>query len=104
MRASRSSVCLLPNPDAFLLGYRETGHVVDAAHYKRVYRKAWWIYPTVLVGGFVGGTWSLERKVHDPRVHVAPFSRPLSKVKEGIAAVMSLRESPRPSWLRVLSP
>lgn len=49
------SVRLLPSFDVYLLGHRDKSHLVDAAHYKEVYRNAGWIWQTVLVDGRVVG-------------------------------------------------
>lgn len=57
-RSNPDHVCLLPNFDCFMLGHVSKGHLVSQEHYKKVYRTAGWIAPTVLVGGRVAGTWS----------------------------------------------
>ena len=51
-------VRLLPSFDSFLLGQKDKSHLVDPAHYKRVYRAQGWLSPAVLVDGRVAGTWS----------------------------------------------
>src|SRR3972149_1300519 len=85
-KARAPVVRLLPNFDVFLLGHRDKGHLVDAAHYKRVYRKAGWISAAVLVDGRVAGVWTPERKGRRLVVRVEPFA-PLSRaVREGIEA------------------
>jgi hypothetical protein len=61
-RVGRTCVNLLPGFDPFLLGHKGKGHLVDAARYKRVYRKAGWISPVVLVDGRVAGVWSTARR------------------------------------------
>jgi hypothetical protein len=55
-------VRLLPYFDAYLLGQKDKGHLVDAAHYKRVYRPAGWLSPVLLVDGRAAGVWSHARK------------------------------------------
>lgn len=69
----RRIVRLLPNFDVFLLGHRDKGHLVNAAHYKRVYRKAGWLSPVVLVDGRVAGVWSRARRARRLDVRVEPF-------------------------------
>lgn len=64
----RPSVRLLPFFDSFLLALKDKKHLVDAAHYKRVYRPQGWVSPVVLVDGRVAGVWSHER--HGPRLSV----------------------------------
>ena len=80
------SVRLLPSFDAYLLGHRDKSHLVDAAHYKRVYRKAGWLSPVVLVDGKVAGLWTYGTKGEKDVVTIEPF-RSLSRTeREGIAA------------------
>ncbi len=67
-------VRLLPGFDSYLLAHRDKGHLVDAAHYKAVYRKAGWISPTVLVDGRIAGIWSHEKRGRRLRVTVEPFA------------------------------
>ena len=68
-------VRLLPYFDAYLLGHKDKGHLVDAAHYKRVYRPAGWLSPAVLVDGRIAGAWSYARKEKRLAVRVEPFTR-----------------------------
>jgi len=78
---SRPVVRLLPNFDAYLLGHRQKSHLVDEAHYKRVYRKAGWISAVLLVDGRVAGVWSHEQKGERLRVRVEAFRRPSRVVR-----------------------
>jgi uncharacterized protein YcaQ len=80
------TVRLLPSFDAYLLGHRDKGHLVDEAHYKLVYRKAGWLSPVVLVGGRVAGIWSQARRGRRLRVTVESFEEMPSAVREQIAA------------------
>jgi len=80
------SVRLLPSFDTYLLGHRDKGHLVDARRYSRVFRKAGWLSPVVLVNGVAAGVWDHRRQGGGWRVVVEPF-HPLSKsTREGIAA------------------
>lgn len=84
IRVDRPVVRLLPAFDALLLGHKDKGHLVDAAHYKRVYRKAGWISQTILVDGQVAGVWTHHLKGERLEITLDPF-RPLSRpVREGI--------------------
>jgi hypothetical protein len=74
-RVGRPSVRLLPFFDAFLLGHKDKGHLVDAKHYKRVYRPQGWLSPAVLVNGRVAGTWSHQRKGRKIALRIEPFHR-----------------------------
>jgi hypothetical protein len=80
------TVRLLPSFDSFLLAHKDKGHLVDAAHYKRVYRKAGWLSPVLLVDGRLAGTWSYERKGERLRMNVDSFARFSRAVREGIEA------------------
>ena len=68
-------VRLLPSFDAFLLGVKDKSHLVDLAHYKRVYRPQGWLSPVVLVDGRAVGVWSHERKGVRLSVRITPFGR-----------------------------
>ena len=85
MEGSDQSVRLLPSFDAYLLGHRDKGHLVDEAHYKLVYRKAGWLSPVVLVGGRVAGVWSHVRRGRRLCVTVQSFAELPGAVREQIA-------------------
>ena len=70
---ARTSVRLLPYFDTFLLGHKHKEHLVDEAHYKRVYRKAGWISQVVLVNGRVVGVWTQKTTGKRLTVTVEPF-------------------------------
>ena len=69
---------LLPHFDTYLLGHKDKGHLVDAAHYKRVYRAAGWLSPVLLVSGRAAGVWSHEREGRRLAVRIEPF-KPLPR-------------------------
>jgi hypothetical protein len=73
-KSQRRVVRLLPYFDSYLMGYKERSHLVDRAHYKRVFRPAGWVYPAVLADGAVAGEWSYERKEKGLRVRVRPYT------------------------------
>jgi len=66
-------VRLLPNFDSFLLGVKDKSHLVDAAHYKRVYRPQGWLSPVVLLDGRIAGVWSYNRKRRRLEIRVEAF-------------------------------
>lgn len=66
---------LLPHFDPYLLGHSEKGHLVSPTQYKRVYRKAGWISPVVLLNGRVVGVWSYTRGGKRLSLKVEPFER-----------------------------
>ncbi len=68
------TVRLLPYFDSFLMGHRGRDHLVDAGHYKRIYRPAGWVYPAVLRDGRIVGEWSYERANGHLRVAVRPYT------------------------------
>lgn len=73
LSASAPSVRLLPSFDSFLLGHDDKSHLVNSELYRRVFRKAGWLSPVVLVNGRVAGVWAQERKGHKLAVTVEPF-------------------------------
>jgi hypothetical protein len=81
LRAQRdagTSVRLLPYFDVYLLGHKDKGHLVDPAHYKRVYRKAGWISQVVLVNGRIAGVWTQKSRGKGLIVTVEAFE-PLNR-------------------------
>lgn len=65
---------LLPHFDCYMLGHDDRNHLVDTAHYKKVYRKAGWISPVVLLNGRVAGIWSYARSSGRLSLTIEPFS------------------------------
>jgi hypothetical protein len=80
----RPNVRLLPFFDSFLLGHKDKGHLVEARHYKRVYRPQGWLSPAVLVDGRVAGVWSYERKASRLALRIEPFRRLASEIREAV--------------------
>jgi hypothetical protein len=56
-------------------------HLVERAHYKRVYRNQWWISPVILIGSRVVGIWSHSRKGKGIAVEIQPFEKFPKKVR-----------------------
>lgn len=77
-------VRLLPSFDSFLLGHVDKSHLIDDKHYKRVYRKAGWLTPVVLVDGRIAGTWGHAKKGKGWRISVEMFGRASRAVRDGI--------------------
>ncbi len=80
----RRTVRLLPYFDSFLMGHKGRGHLVDAAHYRRIYRPAGWVYPAVLVDGRVAGEWSYERRAGRLRVRIQPYEPLDADTRDGV--------------------
>lgn len=72
--SDRTSVRLLPSFDPFLLGHQDRRHLVDRAHYRRVYKDQGWLAPVVLADGRVAGTWSYQRRGNKLDVDVRMFT------------------------------
>jgi hypothetical protein len=70
----RGIVRLLPSFDPFMQGHHDRAHLVDQAHYDRVYKDAGWLAPVVLVDGRVAGTWSYQRQPRKLNVDVRGFT------------------------------
>lgn len=81
-----SSVRLLPNFDAFLLGHRDKSLLVDSMHYKAIYRKAGWISQTILVDGRAVGTWASKTRGRTLEITLAPFGRLSRSVRKSLQA------------------
>ena len=85
-RLASPVVRLLPNFDTYLLGHDRKNHLVDAAHYKRVYRKAGWLSPVVLVDGRAAGVWSHERRGNRLAIRVEPFRKLARTIRDRVEA------------------
>ena len=71
-------VRLLPAFDPYMLAHEEKDHLVDALHYKRVYRNQGWLSAVVLVDGRVAGIWSYKKE--GPRFQSELFQRLPAKI------------------------
>jgi hypothetical protein len=71
----KGSVRLLPSFDCYMLGHKDKSHVVAQAYYKRVYRKAGWLSPVLLVNGRAEGIWSWRKKGNGLHITVQLFDR-----------------------------
>jgi len=68
-------VCLLPKFDPFMLGHRDRSRIIRGEFVKHVYRKAGDIAASVLVNGYVAGTWKYKKTKRKLTVAVTPFER-----------------------------
>lgn len=84
--AAPTTVRLLPHFDGYLTGHKTKGHLVPEAHYKRVYRKAGWISPSLLVNGRAAGTWEMKRRVRQIDLTISPFRVLSADVEEPLRA------------------
>lgn len=69
------TVRLLPNFDAYVMGFRPRDRLYEKRVASRVSRTAGWISPVVLVGGWAAGVWEYERTPKGIAVRVEPFQR-----------------------------
>jgi hypothetical protein len=89
-----ANVNLLGCFDPFLLGHRDKSQLVDEEQYKKVFRKAGWISPVILVDGKVAGTWEHIRAGKRLCVVLSPFDGAL-RVSGGIcemAVTMDMKD------------
>jgi uncharacterized protein YcaQ len=66
---------LAPSFDPYMLGHVNKNHLLDPAHYKRVYRNAAWISPVVLLNGRVAGIWSSQRQGKQLLLEIEPLAK-----------------------------
>lgn len=66
---------LLPAFDVHVVGTRPRSSLVDARYEDRVFRRAGWISPVVLVDGRIAGVWKHERNGRRLQVTVSPFAK-----------------------------
>ena len=79
-------VRLLPVFDVYTTGLRPRSSLVDPRFEGRVYRKAGWISPVVLIGGRVAGVWKHENSGARVEVSVEPFSKLSAAHRKAIAS------------------
>jgi winged helix DNA-binding protein len=79
-----STVRLLPNFDAYVMGFRQRERMVEKRLFDRVFRKAGWISPVVLVDGRIAGVWKHERGSRGIEVGVQRFGRLGAADRKGI--------------------
>jgi hypothetical protein len=73
-----AAVRLLPNFDAYVMGYQPRSRLVPEAHSAAVFRAAGWVSPVVLIRGVVAGVWEQSGRGDRVEVTVTPF-RPLER-------------------------
>jgi hypothetical protein len=77
-------VQLLGPFDSFLLAHATKEHLVDAKHYKRVYRPQGWISPVVLRGGTIVGVWFPKTSARTTTIAVELFGRATAGLRRAI--------------------
>lgn len=71
----RAQARLLPGFDVYVAGTRPRESLVEKRFEERVFRRAGWISPVLLVDGMVAGVWSHERTGGRVEVTVEPFRK-----------------------------
>jgi hypothetical protein len=70
--------------DNLVLGHADRTRVLPDAVRKKVLLSAGRVMPTVLIDGFVGGTWKIERKGKQATLRIALFAAPKAPVRQQI--------------------
>ncbi|MCY1080519.1 winged helix DNA-binding domain-containing protein [Archangium lansingense] len=78
-------VRLLPEYDNVLLSHADRTRIIADEHRAAVFTKNGIIRATVLVDGFVRGTWTLEREEDSSTVRIEPFGRLAAKDRTALA-------------------
>ena len=82
---SRWPVRLLHRFDPLLLATKDKAWLIDAEHYKKVWRPSAHVDPALLVRGRIAGTWRYDRKGSGLRLTLRPFApltRPVTRALE----------------------
>ncbi len=66
-------IALLPYFDTYLLSHKDKSLIVNEKHYKKIYRQAGWISPTILHNGHAVGTWSYNEEGDTLEIYIEPF-------------------------------
>lgn len=77
---------LLPEFDSLLLAHKDRTRVVADAHRKSLVTGNLRIRATILVDGFVAGTWTMARKRDTATLTIAPFEKLPKRVRDELAA------------------
>lgn len=85
-RIASPTVNLLPAFDTYLLSHKDKSQIVDAAHYKRVYRKAGWLSAVVLVDGRADAVWSSRKLGKRLEIRVEPFGKMSRDIRSAVVA------------------
>lgn len=80
----RAPVCLLAGFDVYVAGTRPKESLVEKRFETRVFRKAGWISPVVLMNGAVAGVWEHERTGSRIEVTIHPFRKLAAAQKKQI--------------------
>lgn len=75
MEGVKLPVRLVPAFDPLLLAHRDKSQLLDMRFYKRIYGAAAWVYPAVLIDGWIAGAWKYERKTKQVVITVEPFRK-----------------------------
>jgi hypothetical protein len=75
MEGAKLPVRLVPAFDPLLLAYRDKAQLLDMRFHKRIYGAAAWVYPAVLIDGWVAGAWKYERKAKQVIITIEPFRK-----------------------------
>jgi hypothetical protein len=66
-------VHLLPKFDPLLLGHKDKSRILKGEHLKKVFRPAGDVAATVLVDGYIKGTWNYKKTKNKLIVNISPF-------------------------------
>lgn len=77
-----SHITLLPFFDVYLFPHKKKEHLVEARHYKKIFRTAGWISQTLISAGKVQGVWELEKSGNLQSIAVKPFVRLTAEEKD----------------------
>lgn len=68
-------VRFLPELDCALLAHADRARILDDGHRKAIYTKNGILPPTLLIDGFVAGTWKLEVVREQATLTLSPFAK-----------------------------
>lgn len=77
---------LLPAYDVLVLAHKDKSWLIDAAHYKKVWRVAAIVEATLFAEGRLWATWRYKRKAKGVTLTVAPFEPLPAHIRAGLEA------------------
>lgn len=97
--------CFVPEYDNLVLSHADRSRIIADEHKKRVFLSAARVRATILVDGFVAGTWKVEKARGEATLTVEPFGKLPREAKasladEGESLIRFLREDAKSHHVR----
>lgn len=72
-REAPAPVRFMPDYDNLIIGHKDRTHIIADEDYNKVFLSAARVSATILIDGFVAGTWKIESKKGHATLNISPF-------------------------------